>query len=88
MNHHIIPTLLEDKPDIVFLYVGINGVLNRFDQDQIIKNIQEMQITCKNFNVSQVIISGIVSRKRAGNSVINYINENLKIESTTEGSSF
>ena len=85
MNHHIIPTLLEDKPDIVFLYVGINGVLNRFDQDQIIKNIQEMQITCKNFNVSQVIILGIVSCKRAGNSVINYINENLKIESTTEG---
>ena len=85
MNHHIIPTLLEDKPDIVFLYVGINGVLNRFDQDQIIKNIQEMQITCKTFNVSQVIISGIVSCKRAGNSVINYINENLKIESTTEG---
>ena len=40
MNHHIIPTLLEDKPDIVIVHVGINDVLNRFDQDQIIKNIQ------------------------------------------------
>ena len=88
MNHHVIPTLLEDKPDIVFLYVGINGVLNRFDQDQIIKNIQEMHITCKKFNVSRVIISGIVFCKRADNSVINYINENLKIESTAEGQQF
>ena len=60
MNHHIIPTLLEDKPDIVTVYVGINDVLNRFDQDQIIKNIQQIYITCKNLNVNQVIISGIV----------------------------
>ena len=88
MNHHIIPTLLEDKPDIVIVYVGINDVLNRFDQDQIIKNIQQIYITCKNFNVNQVIISGIVSCKRADNSVINYINENLKIESTTKGCQF
>ena len=88
MNHHIIPTLLEDKPDIVIVHVGINDVLNRFDQDQIIENIQQMYITCKNFNVNQVIISGIVSCKRADNSVINYINENLKIESTTKGYQF
>ena len=88
MNHHIIPTLLEEKPDIVIVHVGINDVLNRFDQDQIIKNIQQMYITCKNFNVNQVIISGIVSCKRADNSVINYINENLKIESTTKGCQF
>ena len=59
MMHHIIPRLLEDKPDIVIVHVGINDVLNRFDQDQIIKNVQTIYITCKNFNVSQVIISGI-----------------------------
>ena len=63
MNHHIIPTLLEDKPDIVIVHVGINDVLNRFNQDQIIKNIQQMCITCKNFNVNQVIISRMVSCK-------------------------
>ena len=63
MNHHIIPTLLKDKLDTVIVHVGINDVLNRFNQDQIIKNIQQMCITCKNFNVNQVIISGIVSCK-------------------------
>ena len=63
MNHHIIPTLLEDKPDIVIVHVGINDLLNRFNQDQIIKNIQQMCITCKNFNVNQVIISRMVSCK-------------------------
>ena len=88
MNHHIIPTLLEDKPDIVILHVGINDVLNRFDQGQIIKNIQQMYITCKKFNVSEVIILGIVSCKRTDNSLICYINENLKIESMTKGYQF
>ena len=39
-NHHIIPTFLEDKPDIIIVYVGINDVLNRCDQGQIIKNNQ------------------------------------------------
>ena len=82
MNHHIIPTLLEDKPDIVILHVGINDVLNRFDQGQIIKNIQ------KKFNVNEVIILGIVPCKRADNSLICYINENLKFELTTKGYQF
>ena len=85
MNHYIIPALLEEKPDIVIVHVGLNDVLNRCDQEQIIKNIQQIYITCKNFNVNQVIISGIVSCKLADNSVINYINENLKVKSTTEG---
>ena len=83
--HHIIPKLLEDKPDIFIVHVGINDILHRCDQDQIIKKIQQISITCKNFNVNQVIISGIVSCKRADNSVINYINENLKVEWTTVG---
>ena len=47
-----------------------------------------MYITCKNFNVNQVIILVIVSYKRADNSVINYIIENLKIELTTKGYHF
>ena len=86
--HHIIPKLLEDKPDIFIVHVGINDILHRCDQDQIINKIQQISITCKNFNVNQVIISGIVSCKRADNSVINYINENLKVEWTTVGYQF
>ena len=81
-------TIVYRKPHVVIVHVGINDVLNRSDQDQIIKYIQQIYITCKNFNVNQVIISGIVSYKRADNSVINYINENLKVESTTEGYQF
>ena len=41
MNHHIIPMLLEVKVDIVIVHEGINDVLNKFDQGQIIKNIQQ-----------------------------------------------
>ena len=36
-------------------------------------------------SVNQVLILGIVSCNRADNSVINCINEKLKIESTTKG---
>ena len=45
---------------------------------------------CQNMSkhVNQVIISGIVPCKRADNLVINYINENLKVESTTKGYQF
>ena len=27
-DHYIIPTLVDDKPDIVFLHVGTNGILS------------------------------------------------------------
>ena len=47
-----------------------------------------MYITCKKFNVNEVIILGIVPCKRADNSLICYINENLKIELTTKGYQF
>ena len=40
-------TIVYRKPNIVIVYVRINDVLNRFDQDQIIKNIQQIYITCK-----------------------------------------
>ena len=45
MNHHIIPTLLEDKPDIIIVHVGINDVLNRCNQGTIIKNIHFLDFT-------------------------------------------
>ena len=49
MNHHTIPTLLEDKLDIVIVHVGINDVLNRCNQDQIIKNMKQIYITLQKF---------------------------------------
>ena len=80
MNHHMIPTLLEDKPNIIIVHVAINGVLNRCDQDQIIKNIQQICITWKNSNVNQVIIPGIVSCKRADDETFqNEKNVSIKI---------
>ena len=79
---------MTNKPDIVIVHVAANGVLNRCDQDQIIKNIQQIYMTCKSFNANQVIIFCIVSCMRADNSVIDYINENLKVQSMTEEHQF
>ena len=46
-------------------------------------------ITCKNINVNEVSYNfGYCFLKTANNSVINYINENLKVESRTEGYQF
>ena len=39
--------------------------MNTCHRDQVIKNMQQIPITCKTFNVKQVIISGAVSCKRA-----------------------
>ena len=47
-----------------------------------------MYIACKNFNVNQIIILDIVSCMTVDNSVINYMNENFKIDSTTKGCQF
>ena len=37
VNHHIIPTLLEDKSDIITVHVGINDVLNRYTKTKLTK---------------------------------------------------
>ena len=36
LNHHIIPTLSEDKPDTVIIHVGVNDIMNRTDRDDFI----------------------------------------------------
>ena len=72
MRHQIIPMLQEDKSGTVVTYIGINDKLNRCNRDLIIKNIQQIYITCKNSNVNLIIIFGIISCKRADDSVKYY----------------
>ena len=72
MRHQIIPTLQEDKSGTVVTYIRINDKLNRCNRGLIIKNIQQIYITCKNSNVNLIIIFSIISCKRADNSVKYY----------------
>ena len=36
LNHYIIPTLSEDKPDTVIIHVGVNDIMNGTDRDDFI----------------------------------------------------
>ena len=65
INLSTIKRTLGRQKDIVILHVGIKDVMNTCHRDQVIKNMQQIPITCKTFNVKQVIISGAVSCKRA-----------------------
>ena len=65
INLSTIKRTLGRQKDIVILHVGIKDVMNTCHRDQVIKNMQQIPITCKTFNVKQVIISGAVLCKRA-----------------------
>ena len=83
LNHHILPTLREDKPDIVLVHVGINDLLNRCHHDDIVRNIQGISNTCKEYGVKDVIISGLIYSKRVEKSEVDYVNLKLKEQSET-----
>ena len=56
--------------------------MNRYDRNQIIRNIQQIYITCTNLNDTFRVLL------RADNSEINYTNESLKVELSTHGYQF
>ena len=38
-DHYIIPTLVDNKPDVVFLHVGTNGILSNAGDTELANNI-------------------------------------------------
>ena len=39
LNHYIIPTLVDDKPDVVLLHVGTNDILSNASDAELANNI-------------------------------------------------
>ena len=67
LNHYVIPTLIEESPDIVVIHCGTNDINPRFkqphlDAEKIANDMIEIGKTCRNNGVNEVFISSIVCR--------------------------
>ena len=78
-NHYIIPTLVDNKPDVVLLHVGTTDVLSNANDTELANNIINIGLNFKNHGVSRVFISSILVKKILKlNPVIRRVNDKLR----------
>jgi len=67
LNHHILPTLHEEQPDMVIIHVGTNDINEKTISStlpiEIAKRIINIGNTCKRFGIRNVAYSSILPRK-------------------------
>ena len=65
LDDYIIPTLVDDEPDVVLLHVGTNDILSNASDAELANNIINIELKCKNHGFSKVFISAILVKKNA-----------------------
>ena len=86
LDHYIIPTLVDDRPDAALLHVGTNDILSNANDTELANNIINVGLNCKNHGVSNVFISSILVKKNPKlNPVIQRINYQLRELSEING---
>ena len=79
LDHYIIPTLVEGKPDVVLLRVGTNDILSNANDTELTNNIITIGLNCKNHGDSKVFISSILIKKNLKlNPVIRRVKDQLR----------
>ena len=79
LDHYIIPTLVDKKPDVVLLHVGKNDILSNAKDTELANNIINIELNCKNHDVSKVFISSILVKENPKlNHVIRRVNDQLR----------
>ena len=68
--------MTEDKPDAIVIHVGTNDILNHANHEDIVRNIKNILLDCKNNGVSEMFISSILVRKNF--SLLRRFNDMLK----------
>ena len=85
LDHFIIPTLVEDRPDIFIIHIRSNDIThNKFGQIDV-KDIANRIIntgkTCLSYGVKEVIISSIFIKKQFKlTRIISHVNDLLRDE--------
>lgn len=68
IKHYVVPTLVDESPQVVLLQCGGNDLpttkMNPTPVEDIAKEIIETAKICENQGVEQILISGIVTRKQ------------------------
>ena len=81
LNHYTIPTLEEDTPETAIIHVGINNLLlekNKADVNEIAENIVKIGIRCKENNVKNILISGILYTTRVNVNIVRNVNRRIE----------
>ena len=70
VKHYVLPTLIEESPEVVLLQCGGNDLqtskLNPTPIDDIAKHIIDTAKICENHGAQQILISSVITRKQAG----------------------
>ena len=78
LNHYIIPSLVDDKPDAVIIHVGTNDVLNKLNHEDIARNIIFIALNCGKYDVNDIAISSVFIRKNPNlNALVRRVNDLL-----------
>ena len=62
LSHHILPTLVDDKPDVIVIHVGCNNIYEYADPFKIANDIIRIGFQCRNSGVNEVVISSVLMR--------------------------
>ena len=57
LDHYIISTLVDDKPDVVLLHVGTNDIHRNANDTGLANNIINIGLNCKNHGANKVFVS-------------------------------
>ena len=62
LHHYMLYDLLEDRKDVVIIHVGSNSMLSNQEPQDIADGIFKVALTCMDYGVRKVVISGIITR--------------------------
>ena len=78
MNHYIIHSLVDDNPDAVIIHEGTNNILNKFNHEDIARNIISIALNCRKYGVNDIAISSVLFKKNPNlNALIRRANDLL-----------
>ena len=67
MKYHVIPTMIEEKPEVVVIHTGGNDLRtpknNPVSVDSIVNSIIDAGKACEAYGAKRIIISGVIIRK-------------------------
>ena len=79
LDHYMINSLIDDKPDAVIIPVETNGILYNVSYEDIAQNIIKIGSNCKSHSLNYVFISSILVKKSpALNALIRRLNDMLR----------
>ena len=90
LKHHSIPILEENSYDSAVLHVGINNFLKNPNEEieNVVNDIIDLGLNCRNYNIGNIFISGVVYCEKVDYEIIVNLNKRLHEECVKNGFHF